>query len=121
MDRHIGFLNQTWNALNLRLLWNRLQSNSVCILLISLSRLCVLCRGQTPIQLHEEKKSSPFLFAPLSSWLGLCYRAALDPELTHCLNALSDRALSSFPVSVQDQPGCVHFLSCVRPRSHPLD
>lgn len=55
---HIGFLNQTWSALNRSFLWNRLQSNSVSYLLVSLSRLCVLCLGQTPLQLHQNKKKS---------------------------------------------------------------
>lgn len=101
---HFVLNHQGW-VWNTGLLWNRLESNSKCILLISPSMLCVLCHRQTPIQLHEKKKkkkSGPFLFAPFSSCLGLCYRAPLDPELTHCLNALSERVLSSFPVSVQD-------------------
>lgn len=74
--------------------------------------------------MRKKKTSTPsFLFAPLNSWLGLCGRAALDPELTHCLSVRSESALSSFPVSVQDQPGHIHFLSSVqpRPRSRPLD
>lgn len=90
--------------------------------------LSMVCYGQTSIQLHEKKNTS-FLFAALSSWLGLCHRAASDSELTQCLNTLSKRALSSFfffffhPISVQHQSGRVHFLSPVqpRPRSHPLD
>lgn len=98
------------------------EQTSVCICAhFSKQALCAL--PWTDPHTAPQKESSLFLFAPLSSWLGLCYRAALDPELTHCLNAASDRALSSFPVSVQDQPGPVHFLSSVqpKPRSHTLD
>lgn len=60
---HIGIQIQNQNALNLRLLWNRHQSYSVCILLISLSRLCLLCHGQSPIQLGK-KKIRPFPLFP---------------------------------------------------------
>lgn len=88
----------------------RFESTTVCIFLIS---VCAL--PWTPRYSYRRKKSSPFFFAPLSSCLGVCYIAALDPELTHCLNALSERVLSSFPVSVQDQPDHVHFICSVQP------
>lgn len=62
-------------------------------------------------------KPRPFLSAPLSSWLGFCFRAVVVPELTPYLNAISERALSfssprpAMPDTFPLQP---------RPRSHPL-
>lgn len=101
----------------------------MCLILSAFYPLLSVCSLYSPpctdphTALQIKKKLGPFLSAPLSSWLGLCYRAALYPELSQCLKALSERPLSFFPASIQDQPGHVHFLPSVqhRPRFHPLE
>lgn len=60
--------------------------------------LCVLLWTgvHTTILKKKRKKNRGLSSLPLfCSCLGLHNRAALDPELTHCLNALSERVLFS--------------------------
>lgn len=74
------------------------------ILLISLGMLCMLYYAIDRPPYSSIKQNQALSSLPLSvQCLGLCYRAALDPEATHCFNALTKRVLSSFPVCVQDQ------------------